>query len=633
MKLLYKYVILSVFLVPGLTSCTDFLDVVPDNVATIENAFSDRYTSEKYLYTCYSFLPNYGSAWDNPTLLGGDEVWYPDRLYYNAAIRIARGEQNIVSPLFDFWGGGNGGKQLYVGIRSCNIFLEKIGGVQDLPDYEKRQWIAEVKFLKAYYHFYLTRMYGPIHITDESVAVSAETEAIKVKRDHVDSCFNYTVTLMDEAIADLPLQRDLPSTELGRVTQPIAMAIKARVLVTAASPLFNGNPDYATFANKDGETLFTSTYDKTKWEKAATACREAIDISHQVGHKLFDRDELITVMEYNDSLTMKLLLRSRITKRWNPEIIWGGTSGIVGSLQYEAQPRLYSAVSNPVAARHAPTLRIAEQYYTKNGVPINEDVEYDYGGRFNLRTVQNDHRYFIEFGEQTAALHFDREYRFYADIAHDRSLWFGNGKTTDPEDSWAIHGRRGEYSSVFEVTQYSVTGYWAKKLCHTENEIRDGNWYYIINYPFPVIRLADLYLYYAEALNEVKAGPDEEVYEYIDMVRERAGLQGVVDSWENSSSQPDKPKTKAGMRKIIQQERLIEMAFEGARFWDLRRWKLGQEYMNKPVKGWNVLKNDVREYYRTNTLHMQSFSVQDYLWPIEENEIVLNPSLVQNPGW
>ncbi|MEA1896472.1 MAG: RagB/SusD family nutrient uptake outer membrane protein, partial [Bacteroidota bacterium] len=302
-------------------------------------------------------------------------------------------------------------------------------------------------------------------------------------------------------------------------------------------------------------------------------------------------------------------------------------------LQYESQPRLYPAVYNPVGARHAPTLRIAEQYYTKNGVPIEEDPEWDYANRYKLRSVQSDHRYYIKEGEETASLNFDREYRFYADLSHDRAQWFGNGKLVDQNDSWTIEARKGEYSSVFEVSQYSVTGYWPKKLTHIENEIRAGAWYYTIPYAFPVVRMADLYLSYAEALNETKAAPDAEVYEYIDYVRERAGLKGVVESWTTYSANPAKPATKSGMRNIIQKERLIELSFEGSRFWDLRRWKLAQEYLNKPVRGWNVLKQDVREYYRVTTLFNQSFTLRNYLWPIEENETVLNPNLVQNPGW
>src|SRR5690606_20739199 len=117
------------------------------------------------------------------------------------------------------------------------------------------------------------------------------------------------------------------------------------------------------------------------------------------------------------------------------------------------------------------------------------------------------------------------------------------------------------------------------------------------------------------------------------LVRERAGLKGVVESWAAHSRNPDKPATREGMREIIQRERLIEMAFEGKRFWDIRRWKQGIAYFNKPIRGWNVLETAAEDYYSVRTLFTMSFSERDYLWPIPENEIVNNPSLVQNPGW
>ncbi len=612
------------------TSC-NYLDVVPDNVATLDNAFSDRYTAEKYLYTCYSYLPNFGHAWGNVTFLGGDECWFPDRLKYNNGQQIAQGEQNITNPRFDYWSGRNGGQPLFIGIRTCNIFLDNIDKVRDLPDYEKARWKAEVTFLKAYYHFYLVRMYGPIPLQDVSLPVYAATEQIKVNRDPLDSCFNYIVHTMNKAIPDLPLQIEMESTELGRITQPIAAAIKARVLITAASPLFNGNPDYVSITNKNGEPLFPQEYDPNKWVLAANAAKEAIDLAEEAGFHLLTKDDMTNTKPHIDSVMMKLMLRSRVTQRWNPEVIWGGTSGIAHYIQYEATPRLYPATYNPVASRLAPTLRIAEQYYTRNGVPINEDIDYDYANRYTLRTAGPDERHFIAQGEQTAVLNFDREYRFYSDLAFDRSVWHANGNDDD-NDPWVIKNRRGEYSSIFEISQYSVTGYWPKKIVHLENEIRNGSWYYITDYAWPVVRLADLYLYYAEALNEVN-GPSAEVYDYINRVRERAGLEGVLESWSAHSRNPDKPKTKAGLREIIHQERLIEMSFEGDRFWDLRRWKLAQQYMNNTIQGWNVDKFDPLEYYRVTPVFFQSFTLRDYLWPIREEELVLNPNMVQNPGW
>ncbi len=141
-----------------------------------------------------------------------------------------------------------------------------------------------------------------------------------------------------------------------------------------------------------------------------------------------------------------------------------------------------------------------------------------------------------------------------------------------------------------------------------------------------------MYLLYAEALNEVKDAPDADVYQYIDLIRERAGLKGVVESWQAHSSNPGQPASKSGMREIIHRERMIELAFEGSRFWDLRRWKESEKYMNKPIQGWNISGRG-NDFYKIATLYIPTFEFKDYFWPIKEDELLKNPNLVQNLGW
>ncbi|GAA3563361.1 RagB/SusD family nutrient uptake outer membrane protein [Snuella lapsa] len=610
----------------------DYLDVVPDNVATIDNAFSNRFNTQKFLYTIYSAIPNPGNV-NNPALNGGDEIWYNRSMESRNGVVIAQGFQSATTPRYNLWG-DNDTDGLYVAIRNCDIFLSRIDGVMGIDEYEKTIWKAEVNFLKAYFHFYLLRMYGPIVINEELIPVSESTANIKAKRNTVEEGFAYVLDLLDKAIVDLPLTLQNPGIELGRVTKPIAAAIKARVLMTYASPLFNGNSVYSDFVNEEGEPFFPLTYSEDKWVQAATACKEAIDLCHDAGFRLFQKEDYVnrSSSDINSDITLlKAGLRSRMTEKWNFEIVWGHT-GSTSNIEYESMPRLYNYITNPVASRHCPPIRIAEMYYSKNGVPIDEDVTFDYNNRFKLREAEEADKYHVELGQETAILNFDRETRFYADLAFDRGVWFGNG-AADEDDPWYIHARGGEFASVFEISQYSVTGYWPKKLVALPTQVTQGRFLSTTRYAFPIVRLADLYLYYAEALNEVKATPDSEVYEYIDLVRERAGLGTVVDSWMAFSNDPSKPTTKNGMREIIQQERMIEMAFEGTRFWDLRRWKLARDYMNKPVKGWNVLEEEADNYYTLTTLYNPTYSERDYLWPIPEQETIKDPDLIQNPGW
>lgn len=623
-----KYKIAALLLIFTASSCNEYLDVVPDNVATIDDAFVDRASAERFLATCYNYLPNFGDPWINPGIGSGDEVWFNEEIVgssFNSAL-IARGLQNSNDPHLNFWDGRMRGKGLYIGIRDCNIFLEEIDKAVDLSVLEKKRWVAEVKFLKAYYHFWLFKSYGPIPLIKENLPIYTKTEDVKVYRDPVDDVVNYIVELIDEAVVDLPEVLMSETLEYGRISKPIALAIKARVLATAASPLFNGNTDYASVVDNRGVQLFNQSFDASKWQKAADAAKEALEASAYANHSLVN--EYRTKTELSDAMEREAIIRSIVSERNSPEVLWGSTNfRFSQGYQRMCVPLLIQVTSsNPVSQFYASTLRMAELFYTKNGVPIDEDPEYDYDNRYTLRTAATEEGDYIRSGEQTAVLHFDREARFYANIAFDRGTYF-----LDPT-YYYVQTRNGELATKRNQGEFSATGYFVKKLINPNNGINTNTMLAYYEFPFPIIRLGDIYLLYAEALNEVKSAPDAEVYEYVDMIRERAGLPGVVESWSQHSTWSDKYTTKDGMREIIKQERLIELAFEGQRFWDLRRWKDAEKYMNEPIRGWDISGKGLG-FYNVTTVFTPSYNFKDYLWPIREDEIIKNPNLVQNPGW
>lgn len=626
--------LLAVVFFSLLYSCNNYLDIVPDNIATIDHAFSMRTTSEKFLFTCYSYLPAHGAFSTNVANGAGDEIWLPASNGAQAW-QIARGYQRVVDPYINFWQGNQGGKDLYEGIRQCNIFLESISVVPDMDNYEKDRWIAEVKFLKAYYHFYLLRMYGPIPLIKENVPVNASTEEVYPTRSSIDDCFDYIVELLDEAEPDLPDQIDNKITELGRITKAIALSMKAIVLSTAASPLFNGNTDYTGFVNAKGEELFNTDVDVAKWEKAVEACRDAIEFC-DLGYKLYTFSPDFFQYDISDTIRMQMNIRNSVCEKWNSEIIWGNTTSRAGSLQAGATPRgldpAYTTNSS-TSGLYAPPIKIAEMFYSDKGIPITEDKTYDYAGRWSLKMGDAISKYYIREGYTTVKLHFNREPRFYADLGFDGGVWYGQGRFDDsnPSDLFYVSCKKGQPASAQNMASYSVTGYWPKKVVNFNNVIGVST-YTIEQYPWPVIRLANLYLLYSEALNEVN-GPDEEVYKWINLVRERAGLNPVEESWENYSINPSKYTTQAGFREIIHRERLIEFAFEAQRYWDLRRWKECVTELNKPITGWDIEQEDAASYYRTRVLFNQQFTTRDYFWPINENELLSNKNINQNPGW
>ncbi|MBZ4190923.1 RagB/SusD family nutrient uptake outer membrane protein [Niabella beijingensis] len=632
MKLFYRAVILA--LIISSAGCKKFLDIVPDNVATIDYAFQLRTTAERYLFTCYSYLPALGAFESNPANGAGDEFWLVPTSGSNAW-KIARGGQNKTNSYMNFWQGNNGGKDLFEGIRVCNIFLDNVGNVPDLRPGELERWTAEAKFLKAYFHYYLFRMYGPIALIKENVPVDAPASEVYPARAPVDSCINYMVQLLDESIPDLPQRIDNEVAELGRITKAIGLSVKAEVLVTAASPLFNGNSDYNGFKDPEGTVLFNSTADNGKWQRALTACQEAVDYCESLGHKLYTFAPDFFQYKISDETRIGMNIRNAVAEKWNAEIIWGNTNSMAGSIQAQATPRGLDpskSANSGTQGNIAPPLKIAEMFYTKNGIPIDEDASYDYASRFKLRLGTSATRYYIQEGYVTAQLNFDREPRFYASLGFDGGVWYGQGFFDDAKDMLFVSSKKGQPAAAQNQASYSVTGYWPKKLVNFNNVIGTGNTYTVESYPWPMIRLASLYLYLAEALNEVN-GPTDQVYHYLNLVRERAGVPDVQDAWANYAKNPTKYTQKDGLREIIQRERLIEMAFEGQRFWDLRRWKLATQYLNQPVTGWDLEQEDATAYYREKVIFNQTFTTRDYLWPLPEGELLSNKRINQNPGW
>ena len=645
-----KYVII-LFIIS--TSCEkDYLDVVPDNIATIDLAFNTRSTAENFLSTCYTYIPEHANVEQNFSLLAGDEIWYyaENDFYMNneTSFRLAKGMQNSASPYLNYWEGGRGAPHsLFNALRDCNIFLENLVEVPGLEEDERLKWIDEVKVLKAFYHFWLMQMYGPIPIIDQNIPVGASPEETNVKRESIDDVVSYLVQILNEVIdaENLPGLINYIYTDMGRITMPIAKALKAKILVLSASPIFNGNTDLSELTDNLGNKLVSQVYDPQKWVYARDALFEAIESAHLNGHQLYEFNQQIPIIGgINEEITRELSLRAAITEPFNTEIIWAFAPEWTGDLQMWCQPRWtadHSALFGYTKKSHAPTLNMAETFYTNNGVPIDEDLTWDYGNRYDVIQTplfdsnnENFHEFYIEDDYYTAKLHTYREPRFYSSIGFDGGKWFSL-ETENINFIPHLNAKAGAASGKQGFEIYSITGFFAKKLVHYENIISlQGST--IKGYSFPIIRLSDLYLMYSEALNETKAAPDAEVYEYIQRVRTRAGLDAggdILNTWQMYSTNPSKPMTKDGMRKIIHQERMIELALEGHRYWDLKRWKLATEYFNKPIQGWNIFRSEVEGFYEVENIFYRNFSTKDYLWPISQNELLRNPNLIQNPGW
>lgn len=634
MKKSFKYIAI-IFSALASFSCGEYLDIVPDNVATIDNAFTTRAQAKRYLFTCYSYLPDFESAEYNPALFGGDELTCITNWRSSGHVHAWYIQRGYQAPTTDqrcnYWQGTNGGKDLYQGIRDCNIFIENIARVPDLERWEREQWIAEAKFLKTYFHFCLVRMYGPVPIKDVNLDIDAEIDEVRVYRNTLDECFDYIVKSLDAILASgkLPDKIISEATELGRITNGIVRAVKAEVLIYAASPLFNGNGDYTNFTDGRGIEIFcpqkTDEQRRARWQAAAAACAEAIEFLEGQGVTLYKSQE----RGYTDATNYKLSIRGAVSEPWNSELIWGYTGTRTRSMQAQAIPRgLYSNAAISQGNASVP-VQIAELFYTKNGVPVDEDVTWDYSGRFTVKTVPEADFALMKAGYETVKFNLDREYRYYADLAFDGNVWFGQGKTDESNPTY-VQCKSLQPCSNVTLAQYNMTGIWPKKYVNPRTIVSTSISY--VDYPWPVMRLAGLYLYYAEALNECGESY-EKVLPYIDPIRERAGIPDVATSWDTYTNSPGKYKTQEGMRQIIHRERAIELCFEGHRFWDLRRWKEAYTAFNKAVTGWTLDERTADLYFSESLVFTQTFGIKDYFWPVPNEEIYANPNTVQNYGW
>ena len=637
----------------SLAGCKNYLDVVPENdIETIETNFEKKEDALEWLKTCYASLEtNIASRSNNPAFFGADEFCAGDFARSKATygyldmLKIGDGLQMAQSPYGNVWHKNHH----YAAIRYCNIFLENIDHVYNMTDEEKKLWAAEVKAVKACYYFDLMRRYGPILLVDKNVHPNSGIETMQQARRPIDECVEAIVKLCDEVIPVLPYMANKEEEHILFFNKEAAATLKALTLLYAASPLFNGNVMMKNFVNKDGERLFPDA-DKEKWKRAALACDTALLICDLAGKEL--------VSGNSDRPSPLLNTMTDIEHTWIGQA-YDCKEGIlmINRIYSDFRYIYYGFLrSTPDDTRYydwsstgclgAP-IKMVEMFYTDHGLPIEEDKQWMASKYSFSKEADEKYKNVLPLQENILSLHRHREPRFYAMIAGDRTLWYrktSNYGTTQYE-ALPMYCWQGEIVGSFakrydESQAQNITGYWIKKWI--SSDIQGYNYSqaaYSTPNPTYLFRLAELYLAAAEAWNEYE-GPSEKVYDYIDKIRVRAGIPKVREAWNSYAKNPDKVKTQAGMREIIQQEWNIEFAFEGHRYWNLRRWMTAEQELNTPQYGWNVLASTQDGFYNKGqggtpiiVWKKRKFEVpKDYFTPIRAEEILVS-GVVQNPGW
>lgn len=617
----------------GTYSCS-YLDIVPDEIDTEKDAFEDPTAALRYVYSCYSYLPAANDC-NGLDLFTGDEIVTVFEHEIFAA--FPKGNYTASNPVISYW------NTFFQGLRQCYIFLNNVEKVPGLSDNLKKDYIAQVKFLIGYYHFLLIRCYGPVIVIREEPNINQPASEY-LGREPFDDCVKFTADILDEAATNLPPRRS-NVYEYGLATSVAAKAIKAKLLLYAASPLFNGNKEfYKDFKDKEGNNLMPLEFKIEKWEDAEKAMLEAITLAKDNDYDLYQNTEFNKNINNLPSNPTYRKLRYGVIESGNPEILFAETrsEGYYG-IQNKSMPYSVASAWNGLS----PTWNMLNRFYTKNGLPYDEDPEFDSSleSKLQVVTVDEAHSEQAMPGWKTVRFNLDREPRFYAWVTFHGGYYevmssSSNGAyTSDPLYKEEKGGARlvcdlllngncskgpvgGPYRNA-----YSPTTYMNKKGVDPTNAV-STNLKHPIDYPWPIIRLADLYLGYAEAC--VETGNLEEAKKYLNYVRDRAGIPSVEESWKGVADL-----TQDKLREIVRQERMIELYLENQNFWDMRRWLLAEKYFGQKVKGLNDEATTAEEMARLVELpNERKFqSPTNYLLPIPIGDVNKNDKLVNNPGY
>ncbi|MDR2272779.1 MAG: RagB/SusD family nutrient uptake outer membrane protein [Sphingobacterium sp.] len=504
---------------------------------------------------------------------------------------------------------------LYQLIRQANMFLEKgqvipqTGQADYIDEAELTKLKAQARFLRAYYHYLLFEQYGPIPIMDKLASPSSAD--LDFERNNVDEVVSFIDDELQAVIPQLnPVETD--QNFLSLPTQGVAMAVRARLLVYAASPLFNGGYEDALVVKNpsDGKLLFP-TKDNKKWEKALDALQTFIDFANNGHYQLYKEYKPDGSLDPDKSLYGLFM-------KYNSEIIWANPNTGWGALtagesfDRRGTPRSVFGGFNCIAV----TQELVDDFYMNDGLSIKESPKYSENG---FSTTGEDVTGRTEPG--TYRMWVNREPRFYQTVFYHGRKWHLNNAV--------IKFNKGNGNDN-STQDHPWSGYLLYKRM-SRSILNTGSFPKSEYRPSIIFRLPEFYLLYAEALNEVNPN-DPRILEYVDKIRERAGipLLATIKSQIKGNQQLQ--------REAIRREMRVELATEGQRYFDVRRWMIAQSPVGEGGQGgtfygMNMNAGTESEFFKRSPYETRVFNKAMYLYPIPLNEIQKSRKLVQNPGW
>ena len=621
-----KSYIKAVFIFIGLTlfySCSDYLDKEPDTEVTLDGVFSNKAKIEQWLAGCYQKIPD--PVWGYQRHIGwevlGDDMSPSERWrnYGWEMIPYALGNWSTNTN----WGPGYWA-QLPQKVRECNILMASIYPIaeQNLTQRDVDLMIGEARFLRAYYYWLLINTYGPVPFNPEEITpVDYNLSELLVGQTPFDEIVSWVSKELDEVSEILP-ESYADGRKYGRATSIMCKAVKARMLLFAASPLVNGNPDYADHVDTEGVHLFSTTYDPNKWKIAADACKDLIDSAEAAGHALYV--ELNDAGEIDPFLSCQNLFLKEANKG-NTEVLFARPSVEYVEIDRHTGPRGSGGFGG-----YGVTQSLVDAFFTDNGLPITDPasnyVENGFSSEAGYWTRNGGTKWDLVINEGQVTLpgtynmYCNREPRFYLAVNFN-----GQWSPIDERQLEFFNGGR-DNNGTHDAPQ---NGYLSRKQTDPDRDLLNN---YFTPRPGILYRLGEAYLNYAEALNESNPG-DSDILLYLNKIRERAGVRqyttGVTDAQNINVDLSDQDE----MRKLIHMERRVELCTEGIRYHDLRRWKEAEQELNRDFYGMNFYGTNSTQFYQRTPYQTRIYRKSFYWFPVHLTEIVKNPKLVQAPFW
>ena len=557
----FRYVFVSMAVGSAFTlcSCNDFLDREEDSFIDKTATFDSYNRTKQYLTYAYSLLPEGLNRFSGDALLGAatDDACFA--IESSNIQQFNNGSWNALSNPDNVW------DRYFAGIAKCCTLLENSNHINlDISrldpakrvEYENnlkdiRMWRAEAHFLRAYFNFELLKRYGPIPIIKSTLDINKDYS--DTPRPTMKEVVEFIANDCDMAADSLELTpwRNM-NDAFGRATKGAALALKSRLLLYAASPLYVDFGDIDE-ANKPS--------DATLWKAAADAAKAVIDLNQYALAPAYD-DLFKNDFQNKEYIFVRRYPSNSDFEKSNFPVSYGGKGG-----------------TNP-------SQNLIDDYEMLDGTAF-------------------------DWSDPVKAAHpfENRDERLLATVLMNGVLFKGKRIATYPGGADAMPNPNA-----------TKTGYYLRKFLNENVNIQTGGG--SDGHVVPLFRLAEIYLNYAEALNEYDpTNPDIAVY--LNKIRERVSL-------------PDVPSglTQEQMRTLIHHGRRVELAFEEHRFWDVRRWKVASSTLGAPVKGVKITQDDAGNFtYSPVQVEQRVFQPKMYWYPIPQSEVLKLHHWEQNKGW